>query len=388
MNKPNSFPAELLNKPHDIRKLYFVDYTLAHPALKEATQELREAIFGLPGSLILVYGPTGAGKTTLLKRMEIIIKGELKAELEDDPGRLPFVSLDAIASPSGNFSWPDFFRRLLVEMGEPCVDRKKVLEDHPFDRFNFTDRTPETILRFASEKALQFRRPAALLIDEAQHMGKTSSGRKLHDQLDAIKSFSTVTKTTIVLFGTYELLPFRNLSSQLSRRSIDIHVRRYDARVKRDIETFKNVLFAFQCHLPLQEQRDLVAIWEYLYERTTGSIGVLKEWLIRALYKALQDGGTTLTEFHLQKTALTLSQLTKMSKDNSDGETVLRETELELALLRERLGLTPGKRVNDNKAEINDNKSTTNKSKSTRAVRVGTRKPKRDPVGQPLLQPS
>jgi hypothetical protein len=388
MNKRDAFPVELLDQSNNARKQYFSNYTLAHPALKGATQELIDAIFGLPGSLILVYGPTGAGKTTLSKRTEIRVTEELRSELEKDPGRLPIVSVDAAASPSGNFSWSDFFRRLLVAMGEPCVDKKKICDDHPTGRFNFTDRTPETILRFAAEQALKLRRPAALLIDEAQHMGRISSGRKLHDQLDAIKSFSTVTKTTIVMFGTYELLPFRNLSGQLSRRSIDIHLRRYDTRVRDDIAAFKNVLFAFQRHLPINEHLDLLANWEYFYERTTGSVGVLKQWLLRALHKALNDGGESLSELHLKNTALSLSQLDKMLTETLKGEDDLRESDSALAILRQRLGLTPENNLSNKKESVDDNDSATDKPKPKRTGRVGKRNPTRDPVGQTAFQAS
>ena len=82
----------------------------------------------------------------------------------------------------------------------------------------------------AVERALRFRRPVAVLIDEAQHLARMGSGRRLSDQLDVIKSIANCTGTVHVLLGTYELLAFRNLSAQLSRRSIDIHFPRYRAR--------------------------------------------------------------------------------------------------------------------------------------------------------------
>jgi hypothetical protein len=49
------------------------------------------------------------------------------------------------------------------------------------------------------------------------------------DQLDSIKSLASSTEIPIVLIGTYELLALRNLSAQLSRRSVDVHFRRYRA---------------------------------------------------------------------------------------------------------------------------------------------------------------
>jgi hypothetical protein len=385
MTKSDTFPQELLKQSRDARKAYFTNFTIAHPALKEATQDLRRAIFGLPGSLILVYGPTGAGKTTLQRRTEIRITEELRSELEKDPGRLPVVSLDAVAATSGTFSWLDFFRRLLLKMSEPHVDKKRFVEDPVLGKFNFSDRTPESILRLAAERALEFRKPAALLIDEAQHMGKTSSGQRLHAQLDAIKSFSTVTKMTIVMCGTYELLPFRNLSAQLSRRSVDVHLRRYDARRPHNIEAFKNVLFAFQRHLPVKNEPTLLQKWEYFYERTTGTIGVLKEWLIRALEEALEESDSTVTESHLTKTAPSLAKATKMALDNLDGEQELEESKSTLALLRQSLGLDAGPGLDRSKADDEDSQNRKH-PRARRLRRAGQRNPKRDPVGQPMFK--
>jgi len=101
-----------------------------------------------------------------------------------------------------------------------------------------------------------------------------SSGRKLQDQLDSIKSLATTAEIPIVLLGTYELLSFRNLSGQLSRRSVDIHFRRYRAERLDELKTFKNVLWSFQCHLPLHEEPDLIGKWDYFYERSIGCVGV------------------------------------------------------------------------------------------------------------------
>ena len=104
-----------------------------------------------------------------------------------------------------------------------------------------------------------------------------------------------------MLIGTYELLALRNLSAQLSRRSVDVHFRRYRAEHNDELKAFKNVLWSFQNHLPLHEQPDLIGEWDYFYERSVGCIGVLKVWLTRALAKALKDGGKVLAHKHLEK---------------------------------------------------------------------------------------
>ena len=69
------------------------------------------------------------------------------------------------------------------------------------------------------------------------------------------------------------LLAFRNLSGQLCRRSIDVHFGRYRADRPGEAAIFVNVFRSFAAQLPLEEPRDLVKDWEFLYERSIGCVG-------------------------------------------------------------------------------------------------------------------
>jgi hypothetical protein len=189
------------------------------------------------------------------------------------------------------------------------------------------------------EQALRHRRPAAVFIDEAQHLGRIASGRKLSDQLDVIKSIANRTGTVHVLFGTYELLAFRNLSGQLSRRTVDVHFARYSSEQKEDVQVFKNVLLTFQQQLPFPVVPDLADIWDLLYERTLGCVGILKDWLRRALAVVVADGGKRLTRKYLEETALSISQCEKIWAEMRDGEMRLADSEGARSRLRHGLGL-------------------------------------------------
>jgi hypothetical protein len=327
---------------------------MAHPRLIAVRDALLAAIQDRePNSLILVLGPSGVGKTTLCRKIEQLLVSEMLADLHSDPGRFPVVSVECIAPESGTFSWRDQFYRMLRQMEEPLMAHKL----DPGTPVQIGQRALKLMpsakaagleYRHALEQALRFRRPSAVLLDEAQHLASVGSGRRLSDQLDVIKSIANCTGTAHVLLGTYSLLAFRNLSAQLSRRSVDIHFPRYRSDDPEDLKAFRTVLHSFELHLPLSEPPDLVSEWEYLYERSIGCVGVLKEWLLRALTAALRKDANVLTLRDLESHALNVAQCDKMLAEALEGETRLLESSGERARLRTRLGLTvPAARHDD-----------------------------------------
>jgi hypothetical protein len=121
------------------------------------------------------------------------------------------------------------------------------------------------------------------------------------------------------------LLAFRNLSGQLRRRSVDVHFCRYRADNPDDRQTFLNVLCSFERQIPLLDPPELVANWEFLYERSIGCVGVLKEWLVRTLAAVLSRGATKITLRDLTAQALTISQCEKMLAEVTEGEARMTE---------------------------------------------------------------
>ena len=303
----DSFPRDLLVQPASQRLAYFRSYTVAHPLLQEADAALKRAILEpAGGSLILVYGPTGVGKTTLRLRVEQHLRNTFLSAAKEDPGHIPVFGFEAAAPDTGNFNWKDYYRRALLALEEPLTDykidyaRADVVRNR-VGRYAAESRGEGSELRYALEQALRHRRPRAVLIDEAQHLTKIASGRKLADQLDCLKSLASLTGCVHVLIGTYELLPFRNLSAQLSRRSTDIHFRRYRADKLEDAKAFQRIIYSFQRHLPLAEEPDLWRDWDYYYTYSVGCTGILKDWFTRTLSAILEEEGRTLTRKHLEK---------------------------------------------------------------------------------------
>lgn len=279
-------------------------------------------------------------------------------------------------------------------MEEPLVDHKEDVEllqeirlpRHEQSNINIallhSDRTGVRPVRFAAIQTLKHRRPVAVLIDDAQCFGCISSGRKLLDQLNIVKSQADKSKVTHVLCGTYELNPLRHLNGQLSRRSIDIHFGRYQAENEAHRQEFINVLHTFQQHIPLAKTPDLVSRWDYFYERSIGCVGVLKDWLTRSLALAIEDNSSALSLKYIEHRALSVIQCATMLREAMAGEKEFEESEEARILLRRKLGLEAsglsGKSHKSSAEELNQDLASNRKR---RGRRPGTRNPVRDKIG-------
>jgi type II secretory pathway predicted ATPase ExeA len=379
MSNQDHFPTNLLNRPHQARWAYFYHKIVAHPRLMAIDQELKQAIQYAPkGRLILLFGPTGVGKTTLRRGVERALIDALLPELEQDRGRIPVASVEAVAPEQGNFDWPDFYQRALLRLHEPLANDKIVydaaLEDGASDRQQKGQVVSQAkanlrTLRQALEKCLRHRRPAAFIIDDAHHLQKIAGPRRLQDQMDAVKSLANRSDAVHVLIGTYELLNLTNLNDQLSRRSYPIAFTRYQPSCEEDVNAFKAVLKTFQHHLPLSKEPNLVQHWDYFYEHSAGCVGILKLWLCDTLAAALEHDQKTLTDSYLQRYAMSPDRLMNIVREIIEGERKQEELEEQRRHIRAALGLALDPVF-------------TEPSKPPRKIgRVGERRPVRDPIG-------
>jgi GTPase SAR1 family protein len=394
----DTFDPDLLNQPWQERVASFEKYISNHRLLREAYERFRSAIsIPIPGRIVLVYGPSGVGKTTLRQGVQRRVISEMMPELEKDPGRIPIIGIKVEAPDSGSFDWKKFYKSMLKALDEVLIDQKTNYRVRGVSRdragqiiFDNTATKPD--LSEAVFSAVEHRKPVAVIADEAQDLGIVKSGRKLQDQMNRIKHLADTLKIPIFLVGTYDLLKFRLLNGQLSRRCVEIHFGRYRIDKDEDVEDFKDILNTFQKKMPLIEEPDLVGRWEYFYDRTLGCVGILKNWLTEALHKSLEMGNETLQDKWLDAFALPMASRGAMLDDilAKEKEIIEAETKEKIDEYRERLRGGPlvemgaKSRTADKAPEqiVENLKPAASKRKSAPSFR---RKPKRDPVGEQKL---
>ncbi len=371
--EPESFPPELLQQPPGARQEYFEQHCLVeHPRLLEALDVIVQSICppGVgastrrPGTMVLVIGPSRVGKTTLIRLLEERLLAYTKAQMQSDPSFIPFASVLAAGPDVSRFEWVEYYRAVLRSFHDPFVDGK-------------TARIPARALREAMETALIERKPLAIIVDEAHHLAKAASGRRLQDHLDHLKHFENATGVSHILVGTYEMRSFRRINAQLACRSVDVHFPRYDAAKEEDAQVFRSVLWALQRQLPVEKEPHLVEHWEFLYARSIGCIGLLKMHLNRALNLALAEQAKTVTLAHLRKTAPSETRVELALRNALESEAELTESDGADERLLTLLGLRGSRTTQQAKAQT-DEPSPSPK----RHDRPGKRSPGRDSTGQ------
>lgn len=385
-----SFPRELFDQTKEARLGYFKAYTVAHPLLDQADKAVWNALREPAGALLVfVFGPTGIGKTTLLAHIEKRLVEAALLRMQEDQNHVPVLRLDAVAPAMTQFRWADYYDRGLTALHEPLIDYKVDYHARPpiwsekrnmFVSPRTRSRANVDELRRAFELALKYRSPRAVLLDEAQHLATMARGSQLRVQLDHLKSLAVMSQTVHVLAGTYDLLVLRNLNAQLGRRSIDVHFPRYNATKKDELQAFQQVLLTFQRHLPLSEPPDLVHQWKYCYARTIGSIGILKDWLTKALDEALETGAKTITPAILEHHALDPARCDQMITDIEEGEQLLTHDPAADERLLTRLGLSSRRTGTKKKQEEGEGNAPKEASGSQHNAHIGQRSPNRDPV--------
>lgn len=343
----------------------FKAYAVNHALLQDVDRRLMHAIAEPAGfAHVLVYGPSGVGKSTMLQQLHRRTAALFPHPAESrtpaargsaTPSHIssahPLLMLEAVPPDGMTFNRAAYYRAALTQLGEAYYKQWSLVDINVEQTWETKTRSKSTgrvaqfndspELRQALEDALVRRGGRAVVIDEAQHLMQVASGAKLLDQLDWIKSMTNMTGVVHVLVGTYDLLNFRNLSGQAARRGYDIHFPRYQLQHDADRKAFQGVLLQLLHHQPLQaDVQALLNHWYYFYERSIGCVGVLKDWLVRAVAAALHEDDRHLSLARVQAHALSNAQCESMAADAHAAEQKLHYTESSREHLWSLLGMS------------------------------------------------
>ena len=326
MSGAREFPLKLLQMSDKDRLDFFMKKTVLHQKFTEAYDEALSCIMNpTPALIVMICGPTGAGKTQLCKRLVKSLYTKMAKKMEEDPGYLPVVHMDAIAPDSGAFNMKEFYIRAMMAAREPMINQKRKSRKRrdsldPLLDYGVRRNAAVRELRRAYENCLKNRCPSAVIVDEGQHLTIMPSGRRLRDNMEVIKCLTNNTGVHHVLIGTYDLLTLVDLSAQLARRNRVVHLARYRYDIEGDMEHFKDVVLAFQKIIPIYREPNLEDMTEYLYEKSLGCVGILKIHLHRAFTDALNCGAKTIDEKTLKRNEPRSESLLQIMREISERE--------------------------------------------------------------------
>lgn len=355
----------------------FKGYIFKHPIAASTFNELMTALAAQASPQVIIFtGPTGVGKSTLVQAACNRLMQQYHAQMVAEPDFVPVVTISAVPPNGNNFSWKDFYIRLLTEQHEPLIERKLLLPrqtillpGQPMG-VRALEHSVADALRRAVEEYCRRRRTKYLIIDEAHHMLLVASRQRLECQFECLKAFTIQTGVTILLTGTYRLLDILDQSGQLTRRSQVVNFNRYDRRRAEHRVAFQKVLANLEARLSEYIPTRLQENADYFYRKCGGCVGILKDWLMRCLEAALGEGIEVVDATFVDRFALKNRGLLTIVEEACLGESKLADVGDERLL------------------DLIDNGILLVRDEHplpTKRRRLGQRLPKRDPVGQARL---
>jgi hypothetical protein len=340
-------PREISHLSIEEKKARFRQTTVTHRLLEQTHRKIVRAVREPAGfTFVLTYGPTGVGKSKMIETVvrhlnEVLRVPSTPALLRPlPPVPTPVLVIEADPPDRSVFNRGYYYRTALTLMGEPTYQQHLHMDIHgnaePVKRRPLRGKAAESNdlpeLKAATKEAMPQHGVQVVMIDEAHHMlygGNGTAGSTLQEQLEWLKSLSSTTQVLHILVGTYDLLNFGQLNGQIGRRCLPVHFSRYLLQREADCLEFQSALVSLLEKVPLRcDVETLVgSYWVYFYEGCIGCIGVLKDWLMRAVSASLDEGQETLTLDCLQDHILPTDVLRQMALDASEGEQKLENTE-------------------------------------------------------------
>lgn len=375
-----SFDPALLQKPIKDRLEYFktrqIDHAMQRNTFNRAVASLRCAA---GPKVLVITGPTGVGKTTLGRRLYREIQNIHKDDANLNNSIVPVIGVNAAPPVGASFNWRDFYSRVLQANKDILLDHKVSLtgqsEMFAHNGYELSEGADADKLKRSLESSIVHRKTRYLFIDEAHHILMVKDQGRLEFQFEMLKSLTIESDITIVLMGTYDLLDIRDYSGQLVRRSEILHMGRYDPNLYEHRTEFASTMEAFLQRMPFKIKPDLSNDMEYFFTKSAGCIGILKEWLTRTYGHALDAGMDTFDRDFAAQFALDNKGLRTIIEEVLNGELKMSDEPYERISQLLIDGSTLIDRSNSNSLMEKPN------ILKAKQRRIGTRNPKRDPVG-------
>jgi len=323
-----------------------------HPRIAQLMTDLSTLVYpGSQDSLLLVCGPTGVGKSTLA---HYVVEKSLQMndkQMSANAGLIPAVYVEAPSSGENEFSWRLFYSRILSQLDLDIASQL------PRANFGIDTATGRMVrprsssgqslasLRTAVERALEARGTKLLVIDEAAHIIRQSSPRRLEIQLDTLKSLSNACGAQILLIGAYDLYQLMSLSGQLSRRTHVLHFERYRQDRDEDKWAFATCVQQFQDTLPHLWSNKLFPHAAALQDNTVGCIGTLSAVLMRTARLLEENHKEGQVVDALRRSLLTDAQHKSILSETLDGELAINPGLLRTLPKAARESVTKGRKV-------------------------------------------
>lgn len=273
-----------------------------------------------PGEVVCITGPSRVGKSRLAKELSVLLEGENKFE---ETGLMNTVMVEAANSGQhGAFSTKAFIQRLLGAVHHPILSMGDAAINDLFVVHKM-DKSTESTLRLAVERALIARKVRYLIIDEAQHVRYATRGAQApHAVMDSWKCLAESAGVILVMVGAYPILDVIRKSPHLIGRKHQIHMPRY-SHDDEDLQEFVSIIKSYEEIIELD--KSISSLWqnyEMLYEGTFGCIGLLRAWLTRASAFAYANG-SGITMDILKKSMLSESDRKEVKAEILEGENLL-----------------------------------------------------------------
>lgn len=372
---------------------------VAHDKIQEVLDQLKTTVTCNYGpKLVFVTGPTGVGKTTLIEAFKAYLQKVFEQDPDSDPQQsVPYGYCSVKVRGSGTFSWRDTYLQLLYSLGHPfTAELDKYNRSRPWERLetppSLSPLSPSHAQRMTNDRLFRtfqkttcYRKPKAIIMDEAHHLLQVGSAQSEIEQLEQLKYAADQTGVTHYLFGTYALIKGEKLNAQLIRRRQIIDFPRYtvDPQNTDDpFDGFTETVAQFNVDLERHCSVDLLEMVDELYAGSLGCVGVLRDWLFRA-HSAAQESRRRITKSILRATVMDASDRLLLLEELREGEKQLASRENKETELRNQLGLL-SVQIHDDTPVTGASSPTTPKKRTSKPKgkrRVGARKAHNDKVG-------